>query len=167
MTATQTSRKPATKLSRFRVRTVTPDDASAWLEMRVALWPDPDSTLHASEIEDFFVGKLREPLQALIALDDEDNRLGFAELSIRVYAEGCDTDNVGYLEGWYVLPDARRRGVGRALLVAAETWAREQGCTEFGSDALIDNEVSAAAHHALGFEEVARVRCFRKDLSPR
>jgi aminoglycoside 6'-N-acetyltransferase I len=74
---------------------------------------------------------------------------------------------VAFLEGWYVVPDARRRGVGRALIEAAEQWALDQGCTEFGSDALIDNRVSAAAHEALGFEEVVQIRCFRKDLSER
>lgn len=36
--------------------------------------------------------------------------------------------------------------------------------TEFGSDALIDNATSAAAHRALGFNETEQIRCFRKDL---
>ena len=61
-------------------------------------------------------------------------------------------------------PHARRRGIGAALVSAAEEWGRSQGCSEFGSDALIDNEVSAAAHLALGFEESALIRCFRKNL---
>ena len=69
-----------------------------------------------------------------------------------------------YLEGWFVVPKARRSGVGRALIVAAEEWGRSQGCSEFASDAQPDNEVSAAAHRALGFIEVGLVRCFRKDL---
>jgi hypothetical protein len=42
--------------------------------------------------------------------------------------------------------------------------ARSAGCTEFASDAEADNEVSAAAHRALGFEDVGLIRCFRKDL---
>jgi aminoglycoside 6'-N-acetyltransferase I len=63
-----------------------------------------------------------------------------------------------------VEPHARRRGVGRALIQAAEDWGRAQGCTEFGSDALIDNDISASAHKALGFEETAQIRCFRKNL---
>ena len=57
-----------------------------------------------------------------------------------------------------------RKGVGRALIEAAEAWGRGQGCSEFGSDAAIDNETSIAAHRALGFAEVSRAVCFRKPL---
>ena len=106
----------------------------------------------------FFSGDLKEPLAVLMAFDASGAPAGMAELSIRNYAEDCVTDRVGYLEGWYVEPHARRTGVGRALAAAAEAWARAQGCTEFASDALIDNDVSAAAHLALGFEETARIR---------
>ena len=104
------------------------------------------------------------PLEVLIAEDGEGRAVGFAELSIRAYAEGCETDRVAFLEGWYVEPEYRGRGAGRALVEAADAWAAAQGCTEFGSDALIDNTASAAAHAAVGFEEVAQIRCFLKRL---
>ena len=100
----------------------------------------------------------------LLAEDGAGCPVGFAELSIRAYAEGCRSDRVAYLEGWFVVPKARRHGVGRALIAAAEAWGRSQGCREFASDAQPDNEVGAAAHRALGFREVGLVRCFRKDL---
>jgi aminoglycoside 6'-N-acetyltransferase I len=145
------------------VRPATPQDAAAWLRMRDVLWPDETGS-HAQEIQRFFAGKLREPIAVLMAFDDSGAAVGFAELNIRNYAEDCMTDRVAYLEGWYVEPHARRRGVGRALIEAAEDWGRAQGCTEFGSDALIENDVSAAAHRALGFEETAQIRCFRKNL---
>ena len=147
----------------INVRPVTPDDAAAWLRMRAALWPDGAGD-HAGEVQQFFAGKLNEPLAVLLAFDETGAPVGFAELSIRNYAEDCRTNRVAYLEGWYVEPHARRHGVGRALVAAAEDWGRAQGCTEFGSDALIDNDASAAAHRALGFEETAQIRCFRKDL---
>lgn len=146
------------------VRPVTRRDAGAWLAMRNDLWPDHESRWHAAEIEQFLAGGLKMPLAVLIAEDESSRVVGFAELSIRPYAEGCETDRVAYLEGWYVVPDLRGQGVGRALVQAAEAWARAQGCTEFGSDALLVNEASAAAHRALGFEEVERIRCFRKVL---
>jgi aminoglycoside 6'-N-acetyltransferase I len=132
--------------------------------MRNALWPDEGDGSHAREIEQFFAGRLRMPLAVLLAIDDEDQVVGFAELSIRSYAEDCVTDRVAYLEGWYVASECRRRGVGKALIVASEEWARSQGCSEFGSDAVIDNATSAAAHRALGFEETVQLRCFRKVL---
>jgi aminoglycoside 6'-N-acetyltransferase I len=78
--------------------------------------------------------------------------------------DSCSTDCVGYLEGWYVIPEARRRGIGRALVAAAEDWARGQGCREFASDAEVNNEASQRAHLALGFTETGRAVNFRKDL---
>jgi aminoglycoside 6'-N-acetyltransferase I len=91
--------------------------------------------------------------------------VGFAEVSRRAYAEGCETSPVGFLEGWYVVPARRRQGVGRALVAAAEAWARGLGCREFASDTLADNASSTCAHRALGFEEVEVLRCFRKTLA--
>lgn len=147
----------------IRIRSATKDDAAAWLRMREELWPD-DGASHADEIQKYFAGGLQSPLEVLVAIGAVDAVVGFAELSIRSYAEDCVTDRVAYLEGWYVEPDARRHGVGRALIAAAERWALRQGCSEFASDALLDNEVSAAAHRALGFEETAQIRCFRRVL---
>jgi len=90
--------------------------------------------------------------------------LGFVELPVRPYAEGCESSQVAYLEGWYVDQSVRKRGVRRALVSAAETWAREHGYTEFGSDADPDNSTSVAAHRALGFEDAGTIRCFKKKL---
>jgi aminoglycoside 6'-N-acetyltransferase I len=146
------------------VRPATERDDATWLELRRALWPEYDVPYHESEIARFFAGELKMPLAVLIAEDSAGSALGFVELSIRPYAEGCVTDRVAFLEGWYVIPQARHRGVGRKLVDASEEWARGQACSEFASDALADNVASARAHRALGFEEVAIIRCFRKSL---
>jgi aminoglycoside 6'-N-acetyltransferase I len=147
----------------FQVRAARREDRDAWWRMRHALWPDEHDT-HAPEIAAYFHGTLKNPLQVLLAIDDKSVAIGFVELSIRNYAEDAETDRVAYLEGWYVEPFARRQGVGRALLDAAEAWARSEGCSEFGSDALIDNDVSAAAHRAFGFAETAQIRTFLKKI---
>ena len=145
------------------IRAATLADSAAWLRLRCALWPEGSAKVHAAEIAAYFAGEARLPLTVLLAFEG-DAAMGFAELSIRSVVDGCETDRVAYLEGWYVDPAARRRGVGRALVAAAEDWGRAQGCTEFGSDTQIDNTVSAAAHVALGFAEVERLRCFKKTL---
>ena len=58
----------------------------------------------------------------------------------------------------------RRRGVGTALIRAAEEWARQQGYREFASDARLDNTTSQLAHGALGFIEIERAVLYRKHL---
>jgi aminoglycoside 6'-N-acetyltransferase I len=144
------------------MRTVLPSDSDAWVALRCDLWPDGSAAEHQADIDRFFAGDRRDPAEVLIAWD-EDTPVGFAELSIRNVVDGCDTGRVGYLEGWYVSPDDRRRGVGRALIQAALDWARRQGCSELGSDTEIDNDVGLAAHRALGFQETSRGH-FRKPL---
>lgn len=146
------------------VRPIDRRDAAAWLAMRIALWPVEDTAEgHAREVDRFLAGELTMPLAVLVA-EIDGQITGFVELFIRNYAEDCVTDRVAYLEGWYVVPERRRQGVGRALIAASEDWARAQGCTEFGSDAVLDNVDSARAHEALGFTETVQIRCFRKSL---
>ena len=147
------------------VRAAKQDDADSWLQLREVLWPDSTDAEHREEIDRFFTGKFpREPWMVLLAEGAEGRVLGFAELSIRPYAEACRTSRVAYLEGWFVLPEERDRGIGKALIEAAENWGRTQGCQEFASDTDPDNELGRAVHRAVGFANVGLVRCFRKDL---
>jgi aminoglycoside 6'-N-acetyltransferase I len=156
----------------IQVRHVEPRDAAQWIALSTTLWPEEGSAVHEAEITRFFAAPEPRPgtmpEAVLVALEPGSTAptlLGFAEVSRRPYAEGCETSPVGFLEGWYVVPECRRQGIGRALVAAAEAWARALGCREFASDALVENTLSAAAHRALGFEEVVVIRCFRKGLS--
>ena len=146
------------------IRSVQPQDRSEWLRLRHALWPDATLEEHARDVERFLSGDRREPAEVLIAFDDKGHAVGFVELSIHNIVDSCSTDRVGYLEGWYVAPETRRKGVGAALVAAAEHWATQQGCREFASDAELNNEASQRAHIALGFTETGRSVNFRKDL---
>jgi len=146
------------------IRSVTAADTQEWLRMRHALWPDGSLTQHRQDIDRYLAGDRREPAEVLLALTANSAPVGFAELSIRNIVDGCSTDRVAYLEGWYVVPESRRKGIGRTLIHAAEQWAIRQGCTEFGSDSEIDNDVSRAAHLRSGFQETGRVRTFYKKL---
>ena len=146
------------------IRAAAPADAPRWAEMRDQLWPAAPGE-HAGEIAAYFAGIRRHGFDAaLMAVDGDGALIGFVELSVRRYAEGCDTDRVGYLEGWFVARERRGAGIGRALVAAAEDWARAQGCTVFASGAEITNVISASAHAALGFTEVERQIHYRKDL---
>ena len=153
----------------MNARPVEPADEAEWLRMRAALWPDDEPMESAQTVRQFLAAPdpvLQPTLHAVFVCPRATGGLcGFVEVSIRPYAEGCETNRVGYIEGWYVDPDARRRGVGRRLIAAAEAWARGQGCTEMASDADLHNITSQQAHQRLGYAEVERIVCFRKALT--
>lgn len=135
--------------------------------MRASLWPDAPFSEHLAELEACASrsGQPGFPVVILVAEDARGTLTGFLEAGLRSHADGCDQARpVGFVEGWFVAVEHRRKGVGRALLRAAEEWARAQGCREMGSDALIDNSGSERAHLALGFEIVDRCVHFRKAL---
>jgi len=109
----------------------------------------------------------RDDSAVFIAERPDGSVCGYVEAGTRAYADGCDTSPVGYIEAWYVDPDVRRHGYGRALLTAAESWATDRGYHEMASDALIDNLTSYQAHLANGYAEVERQVVFRKALPER
>jgi len=129
--------------------------------MSVALFPDYTADDLAKGMREF---RARSDGEVFIAEREDGSVAGFVEVGSRPYADGCDTSPVGYIEAWYVDPDVRRSGYGRDLLKAAENWARGRGYHEMASDALLDNEISHAAHYRAGYEEVDRVVQFRKGL---
>lgn len=145
------------------VRHLRPVDFNEWAQMRRVLWP------HATlgECRKDWKTMQRKPSRFAILLGRRDNGpwQGFLEASIRRdYTNGCTTSPVGYIEGWYVTPHARRKGIGRELVRAAERWARGKGCKEMGSDAKLANRLSRKAHGALGYTECNTLVHFHKRL---
>ena len=146
------------------IRAVRPQDRADWVRLRHALWPNATLEQHRRDAERFLAGDRHEPAEVFVAFDDKGRAIGFVELSIRNIVDSCSTNRVGYLEGWFVVPEARRQGIGAALVAAGERWAKSVGCREFASDASLENEISQRAHVALGFTETGRSVNFRKDL---
>jgi len=136
-------------------------DQAEWLRIRRALWDDCPDDQQVREMGEILASDSEE---VFFAERPDGGLCGFLEAAIRPWAIGCDARPVGYIEGWYVDEDVRRQGVGRALVEAAEAWARSKGCRQMASDADLWNEVSHQAHGALGYRETARLVLYRKDL---
>ena len=144
------------------IRHLKPADWQEWLRMRQTLWDDTPVQKHETEMQDI----LNNVDAPVFVAERPDGRLGgFLEGGMRKHADGCETGPVGYIEGWYVDADLRRKGVGGALVQAMEAWARERGLTAMASDTCIENETSMAAHRRLGYEEAERLAHFVKRLS--
>ena len=145
----------------MRIRSIESRDWPEWRRMSEALLPDEPP----EEYEEEMRALLRRDDAAVFVAERPDGSVcGFVEVGSRLYADGCRTSPVGYVEAWYVDPDVRRSGYGRALLEAADAWALRHGYSEMASDALLDNIVSHEAHIRSGFSEVERVVQFRKSL---
>jgi aminoglycoside 6'-N-acetyltransferase I len=144
------------------IRALEENDLAEWLRLRQELWDGSSENDHKTEMVDI----IENPQEQFVAVADAgDGRLaGFLEASIRSHVEDCKTENVGYLEGWFVDPAFRKMGIGSRLVRFAEDWARSRGCTEMASDAEIDNLVSQQAHSRLGYAETARLVHLRKEL---
>jgi aminoglycoside 6'-N-acetyltransferase I len=145
----------------MKVRPYGSSDREQLVRMSVALFPEPAENVVTPDALAF---RARRHADVFVAERPDGTLSGFVEVGTRPYADGCDSSPVGYVEAWYVDPDVRRQGYGRALLAAAEDWARARGCTEIASDTQITNTVSYAAHRRAGYDEVDRIVQFRKAL---
>ncbi len=142
------------------IRRINTDDRDEWFKMRKGIWPDaPDEYLNF-DMDDIFASENDAVLFALV----DGRPVGMIEARLREYGEGCETSPVGYVEGWFVYPEMRGKGIAGALTQAAEDWARAKGCTEMGSDTWLDNEASIRAHLKMGYFEVERLVHFVKPL---
>lgn len=146
----------------YVVRPLDERDLNEWFRLRTLLWDATAEDDHKTEMLDII--EHPDSQLVLVAENGKESLVGFLEVSIRPFVEDCETDQVGYLEGWFVDPEHRNAGIGGDLVRMAEVWAREKGCTEMASDAEVGNEPSLAAHQKLGYEETSRLIHLRKDL---
>ena len=139
------------------------DPASAtdpcWLALRTSLWPEGTAAEHLRYMAD----AVARGHCVRLALGSGGRAAGFVEAPRRVDSvNGTSTSPVAFLEGLYVVPSERRKGVARMLVADIERWALAQGCSELASDSPVENITAHAAHLGLGFEETERVVYFRK-----
>lgn len=156
---------------------VTEDDFEEWLALALELWNDYST----EEMQSTLAEILQSPRQAGFLVRTEGGEaqrgaiaprglpvaIAFINLSLRSdYVPGATQSPVAFVEGIYVKPEYRGAGVGKAMIQYAEQWAREQGCIELASDALLENSASHAFHARVGFQEAERIVAFIKVIPP-
>jgi aminoglycoside 6'-N-acetyltransferase I len=137
------------------------DDSRIVAELAVLLWPGNEINDLENEMMEYIVSDTR----AVFICFGETMPVGFAQCSLRNdYVEGTESSPVGYLEGIFVKEEHRERGFGKMLILQCEEWAKNKCCSEFASDCELNNTDSLKFHLRLGFEEVNRIICFKKNL---
>ena len=137
-------------------------DLDEWLDMGLALWPDNDRDELRATFEEMLRTEKEEPF---ICRDSNGVAVAFVNLSTRTdYVEGTVSSPVGYIEGIFVRPELRGRGVGRTLVRFAEQWTKQKGYPQLASDAELHNVDSHRFHTAVGFREAGRNVTFVRDV---
>jgi len=133
---------------------VTKENETSWAELCVELWEEltVDSVIRMSH-EGLFKNEF--------LYFEDDKPAAFLSLSLRSdYVEGTKSRLTGYIEGLYVRPEFRRKGIAEKFVKYAKEWSEGFGCTELASDCTIDNEASQAFHKYMGFTETNRIVCY-------
>jgi GNAT superfamily N-acetyltransferase len=115
-------------------------------------------------VPEYFADRLRKAVEAgdveVLAARAEDQILGVALLAYRlsVSAGGLFAS----VEDLYVRPEARRRGVGRALLQAADERCEDHGISYV--EAQVEEREAEQFYAALGYEPETSVRVLSRSL---
>lgn len=148
----------------MQIRLATSRDIESWAKLRAELWPDSNCKQHHAEISAILAEPAGECV-AFLEFSERGDIRAFAEAALRHdHVNGCESSPVAFLEGIYVRPDVRGKGIGARLFDAVRSWAKVRGCVELASDAHLDNLASHAFHKAMGLDETERVVYFRQSL---
>jgi GNAT superfamily N-acetyltransferase len=107
------------------------------------------------------LGVLPREDRILMAVEGE-SLLGFAHLRI---ARDLSADETAEIVSIVVRPDHRRRGIGRMLVAAAETWARQSGRARLLLRTDVVRTPAHAFYVALGYQKSATTVEFIRDLT--
>lgn len=137
---------------------VSKENEIAWAELCVALWPDNtiDLMLHertGNGYKNEFLYLIENEAVALLSLAKRHD-----------YVEGTESSPVGYLEGIYVKPEFRNKGIAKELVEYSKKWSLENGCEELASDCEFSNEASRRFHNKIGFHKANTIICFTMKL---
>ena len=148
------------------IRAAEPGDAPALVALATTVGSEPqgwllaDSHWRSVADERRYVRALRRhPDGALIVADDAGTVVGRLSLVRDPHPSSAHVADLGLM----VAASHRRRGIGRALLAAAEEWARGSGVSKLELHVFPHNEAAIALYEGFGYErEGYRRRHYRR-----
>jgi RimJ/RimL family protein N-acetyltransferase len=135
----------------LRIRQLAPDDWAEYREIRLAaLTESPEafgSTLARSQQYTEQVWRSHLTTAVTFAAERENDRrlIGIAS------GLPTATEGAAMLIGMWVSPDARRQGVGEALVRRVIAWAEEQGYRHLELDVTVGNDRAERLYEQCGF----------------
>ena len=136
------------------------------MELRLALLREhPDHPIYGrlradvtDRARELFSAQLRSPSETIFLAERDGIVAGILRCVESMGSPLLDPARYAYVSSVYVRPEARRRGVLRALMRAAEGWSRARGLDQMRLHNVAGSESAEGAWAALGFEVVEHVR---------
>jgi GNAT superfamily N-acetyltransferase len=107
----------------------------------------------AATLQDDVEGLLSARSAAVFLAEENERPLGYVSGHIEFDARRVLCRR-GVVEDWFVLPEARGRGIGPTLLDTLIAWFRADGCELVESGTWAFNEKARRAHARAGFQEI-------------
>lgn len=159
------SRRPFAD-ARIIVRRAVAADLSAILALRMALLREhahntiygrlrPDAEVRAAKL---FAAQLQSQNEVIFLADMGGETVGILRCIHSTGSPLLEPSQYAYVSSVYVVPQARERGVLRALMKSADAWCRDRGLDEMRLHNAADNPLANAAWQALGFDVVEHLR---------
>lgn len=138
----------------FHVRRAEPGDAAELVELALAVGSEPEGwlvtngTWRSVADERRYVRAIRRSkAAAVLVAESPEGIVGRLSLSCDPHPASRHVADVGLM----VAAGQRRRGVGRALMLGAEEWAREVGIRKLELHVLPYNEAAIGLYESLGY----------------
>jgi GNAT superfamily N-acetyltransferase len=154
------------------VREATSRDLESVVSLRLALLREhPDHPVYGrlrpdvgDRARELFANQLRSTMESIFLAERSGGVVGVLRCVESIGSPLLDPARYAYVSSVYVRPEDRRRGVLRALLRAAERWARARGLDQMRLHNVAGSPEAEGAWSALGFDIVEQVRV--RNLGP-
>ncbi|HEV7991185.1 MAG TPA: GNAT family N-acetyltransferase [Gemmatimonadaceae bacterium] len=155
-----------------RVRPARLRDLDSVVALRLALLREhPDHPIYGrlrTEIDrrarELFAAQLRATGESILLAEMDGAVVGILRCVESAGSPLLEPERYAYVSSVYVRPEARRRGVLRALVAEADRWCRARGLSEMRLHNVAGSTLAERAWDALGFAIVEQVRL--RHLSP-
>lgn len=106
-------------------------------------------------------GRIDAEHNALLVAEESGTARAWIHVAVHPYLE---SDETAEIVGLVVADGHRSRGIGKALVHAAESWAAAKGCRALRVRSRIVRERAHAFYERAGFERIKTQHCFEKPL---